>query len=74
MSENMKNVLKSWGGTFVAAVISAFLAIVTATQELPTSSEAWLGVLIAGLVAVLPVIRNWLDTNYAGYGRVSDDV
>lgn len=73
MSETTKNVLKSWGGTFVSALIASLLAILTTTGEIPMDGTTWVAILVSGLVAVLPVIRNWLDTNYSGYGRGSVD-
>lgn len=65
-------VAKSWLKVFLASVLTAFLTIVTATSSLPTSGEAWVGILIAGLVAVIPVIINWLDPNDPRYGRGSE--
>jgi hypothetical protein len=72
MSESTKAMLWSWGRVFLAAVVSAFLAIVTATQAIPTSSDAWMGLLIAGIVAVGPVIYNYLNVNDTRYGRGSE--
>lgn len=67
-----KAVVFSWLKVFGASVLTAFLMILTATQALPTSAEAWQGILIAGLVAVIPVIINWLDPSDTRYGRGSE--
>lgn len=65
-------VVKSWAKVFLASVLTAFFTILTATQALPTSVEAWQGILIAGLVSVIPVIINWLNPNDTRYGRGSE--
>lgn len=67
-----KELIFSWLRVFGASVLTAFLTILTATQALPTSAEAWTGILIAGLVAVLPVIINWFNVNDTRYGRGSE--
>lgn len=67
-----KELVFSWLKVFGASVLTAFLTILTATQALPTSAEAWTGILIAGLVAVIPVIINWLNPNDTRYGRGSE--
>lgn len=65
-------VVKSWAKVFLASALAAFFAILTSTQALPTSTEAWQGILIAGLVSVIPVIINWLNPNDTRYGRGSE--
>lgn len=70
MSLQTKNMIKSWAGTFVSAVIAALLAILTTTGEIPMDGQTWLSILVAGIVSVLPVIKNYLDTSYLNYGRV----
>lgn len=65
-------VLKSWARVFGAALLTAFLTIIGTTQALPTSQEAWMGILIAGIMAVGPVILNWLNPNDTRYGRGSE--
>ena len=67
-----KALVFSWLKVFGASVLTAFFAILTATQALPTSGEAWMGILIAGLIAVIPVIINWLNPNDTRYGRGSE--
>lgn len=67
-----KEVVYSWLKVFGASILTAFLTILTATQALPTSVEAWTGILVAGLVSVIPVIINWLNPNDTRYGRGSE--
>lgn len=67
-----KKLIFSWLRVFGASVLTAFLAILTSTQALPTSAEAWQGILIAGLVAVIPVVINWFNVNDHRYGRGSE--
>lgn len=66
-----KELVFSWLKVFGASVLTAFLAILTTTGSIPTDGNAWMGVLIAGLVSVIPVIINWLDPNDPRYGRGS---
>ncbi len=66
-----KELVFSWLKVFGASVLTAFLAILTTTGSIP-NADAWWGVLIAGLVAVIPVIINWLDPNDTRYGRGSE--
>lgn len=65
-------VVKSWAKVFLASALAAFFAILTSTQALPTSTEAWQGILIAGLVSVIPVVINWLNPSDTRYGRGSE--
>ena len=65
-------IVKSWARVFGAALLTAFLTIVASTQALPTSQEAWMGILVAGIIAVGPVILNWLNPNDPRYGRGSE--
>ena len=74
MSTETKSMLKSWANVFVAAVITALLVILTSNGgTIPLDGETWLSVLIAGLVAVLPVIKNYLDPADPRYGKVSEE-
>ena len=67
-----KALVFSWLKVFGASVLTAFLAILTTTGAFPVDTEVWVGVLIAGLVSVIPVIINWLDPNDPRYGRGSE--
>lgn len=70
MSTETKNMLRSWFNVFIAAIITAVLVVLTENNgTIPLDGKTWLGVLIAGLVAVLPVIKNYFDKNDPRYGR-----
>lgn len=69
MSKKTKAMLTSWVGSFVAAAITALLAILVTAKSIPADWSTWQAIIIAGLVAVLPVIRNYLDPSYVGYGK-----
>jgi hypothetical protein len=72
MSQQTKAMIKSWANVFIAAVITALLVILTSNSgSIPLDGETWLSVLIAGLVAVLPVIKNYFDKNDPRYGKVA---
>lgn len=72
MNSKTKAMLMSWLRVFAAAVLTAFVTIVASTQSLPTSSDAWIGILVAGILSVGPVIINWLNPNDPRYGRGSE--
>lgn len=72
MNNETKAMLFSWLRTFGAAVLTAFVTLVASNQSLPTSAEAWTGILVAGVLAVGPVIINWLNPNYTMYGKGSE--
>lgn len=63
MNAQTKAVLASWGKVFAAAVLTYVLAGLTAGTALDPKA-----VLVAGLVATLPVIINWLSPNDPRYG------
>ena len=64
MSEQVINVLWSWARVFLAAGLTYILTALTADTGID-----WRGVLIAGLVSLLPVVINWLNANDPRYGR-----
>lgn len=64
MSQQVVNVLWSWGRVFLAAALTYVLAGLAAGTPLE-----WQAVGIAGLVATLPVVINWLNTNDPRYGK-----
>jgi hypothetical protein len=68
MTDQTKAMLRSWANAFIAAVITA-LIVVLGDGEV-TVSDLWY-VLVAGLIAVLPVIKNYFDSNYSLYGKGS---
>jgi hypothetical protein len=66
MSNQMKAMLKSWAGSFMAAAIAALIVILG--DGTITVDDCWY-ILVAGLVAVLPVIKNYFDKSYKNYGK-----
>lgn len=68
MSQQTKAMLKSWLNVFMAAVITALLIVLVDNQTLALDWKTLEAVLIAGLVAVLPVMRNYFDKNDHRYG------
>lgn len=70
MSEQMKAMLKSWFNVFIAAVLTALIVVLGDGQI--TVEDLWY-VLVAGIVAVLPVIKNYFDKQDPRYGRVASD-
>lgn len=75
MSTQTKAMLKSWANVFIAAVITALLVVLTSNSgTIPLDGETWLSVLIAGLVAVLPVVKNYFDKSDPRYGHTDERV
>lgn len=68
MTDQTKHMLRSWLNAFVTAVITA-LIVVLGDGEI-TVGDLWY-VLVAGVIAVLPVIKNYFDPNYTLYGKDS---
>jgi hypothetical protein len=64
MSDQVATMLFSWAKVFASACLTVVLVALTQDQALQ-----WQAVLVAGLVAVLPVIINWLDAGDPRYGR-----
>jgi hypothetical protein len=72
MSSATKAMLRTWINTFVAAIITAAIAVFANNGgSLPLDGKTWLGVLVAGVVSVLPVIKNYFDSSYSLYGKGS---
>lgn len=69
MSQQTKAMLKSWANVFMAAVITALLVVIVDTQTLALDWKTVEAILIAGIVAVLPVVRNYFDKNDHRYGK-----
>ena len=72
MSAQTKAMLKSWFNIFIAAVITALTVTIVDQQTLSLDWNTIEAILIAGLVAVLPVIKNYFDKNDTRYGRGSN--
>lgn len=69
MSTQMKAMFKSWLNVFLSATIASLLALLTEAGVDGLDMRALLAVLISGAVAVLPVIKNYLDTDDPRYGK-----
>lgn len=72
MSQQTKAMLKSWLNVFMAALITAFLIVLVDTRSLGFDWETLEAILIAGLVAVLPVIKNYFDPHDPRYGHTEE--
>jgi membrane protein implicated in regulation of membrane protease activity len=59
MSPDVKAMIASWIKVFLSAVLTA----------MGSGDWYWQTLLFAGLVAVLPVIKNWLDESDPRYGK-----
>ena len=59
MQSELAELLKSWVKVFLAAVIASYLA----------GGRAWVDILNAGLIAVLPLVYTWLDPKDPRFGR-----
>lgn len=73
MSAQTKAMIKSWFNVFIAAVITALTVTIVDKQTLAFDWNTIEAILIAGLVAVLPVIKNYFDSSDTRYGRGSDE-
>lgn len=70
MTDTTKAMLRSWFNAFMAAVITAAIAVFASNNgSIPLDWQTWVGVLVAGVVAVLPVIKNYFDKGYSLYGK-----
>ena len=70
MSHETKAMIRSWFNVFVAAVITALIVVLGDGQI--SVEDLWY-VVVAGLVAVLPVIKNYFDKQDPRYGRTEED-
>jgi hypothetical protein len=69
MSQETKNIIRSWFNIFFAAVITAWLTLLVSNQTLSLDLASAEAILIAGLIAVLPVVRNYFDSHDHRYGK-----
>ena len=74
MSTQTKAMLKSWLNVFIAAVITALTVVIVDTKTLALDWQTVEAILIAGLVAVLPVIKNYFDKSDHRYGKTDERV
>ena len=70
MSQQTKNMLRSWLNVFVAAVLTALIVVIGDGQI--SVEDLWY-VLVAGIVAVLPVIKNYFDKQDPRYGKTEEE-
>ena len=68
MSQETKAMLRSWLNVFVASLITALIVVL---GDGNISVEDLWYVLVSAAVAVLPVIKNYFDTNDSRYGKGS---
>jgi len=66
MSQETKAILKSWLNVFVASLITAVIVVLGDGKI--TVEDLWY-VLVSAAVAVLPVMKNYFDTNDHRYGK-----
>ncbi|HEY6796524.1 MAG TPA: hypothetical protein VI248_17755 [Kineosporiaceae bacterium] len=73
--QDARQKLSAAAGTYLRAVLAAALASVltvfTTTGHFPSDGKEWLALLWAVLLAVLPVVINFLNPNDQRYGRGS---
>ncbi len=62
-------VVKSWARVFAAAVIASFVTLVASSGTVALDGEAAMAILVSGIVAVGPVILNWLNKDDPRYGK-----
>jgi hypothetical protein len=67
-SEQWLSALATYLRAFLAAALAALLAVFTATGHFPSDGKEWQALLWAVLLAVLPVIINFLNPNDKRYG------
>ena len=70
MSNSTKAMLQSWFNVFIAAVITAVIVVIGDGKI--TLDDLWY-VIVAGLVAVLPVVKNYFDKQDPRYGKVDSE-
>lgn len=66
MSTQFKAMLSSWANVFIASAITALIVVLG--DGALTWNDLWY-VLIAGAVAVLPVIKNYFNPGDTRYGK-----
>jgi hypothetical protein len=71
MSQETKAMIKSWANVFIASLITALIVVL---GDGAISVEDLWYVLVSALVAVLPVIKNYFDTNDHRYGKGAESV
>jgi hypothetical protein len=70
MKNELPAMFRSWLNVFLSATIASLLALLLESGIDGLDTRAFVAVLVSGAVAVLPVIKNYLDTNDPRYGKV----
>jgi hypothetical protein len=70
-SEQWLSALVTYIRAFLAAALTALLAVFTATGHFPNDAKEWQALLWAVLLAVLPVAINFLNPNDQRYGSTA---
>lgn len=70
MSTANKAMLRTWLNTFVSAVLASLTTVLVTTKSLELDWVTIQAVLYSGVIAVLPVIRNYFSTSYDQYGKM----
>lgn len=69
MSTADKAMLRTWLNTFVSAILASLTTVLVTTQSLTLDWVTLQAVLYSGVIAVLPVIRNYFSDEYTQYGK-----
>jgi hypothetical protein len=69
MSNANKAMLRTWVNTFMSAILASLTTILVTTQSLALDWVTLQAVLYSGVIAVLPVIKNYFDKGYDQYGK-----
>ena len=72
LTAQTKAILKSWFNVFLSAVITSYLMLL-GNGELWGDWNSLKAIVVSGLVAVLPVIKNYLDKSDPRYGRGANE-
>jgi mannitol-specific phosphotransferase system IIBC component len=70
-SQQWHSALRTYLRAFLAAALSALLAVFTATGHFPNDAKEWQALIWAVLLAVLPVTINFLNRNDQRYGNTA---
>ena len=72
MTTAQKNALASYGRSFLAAIVTAFMA--TGGDLFAMDSDTAKGILAAGIASVLPVALRYLNKKDPAFGLVAEQV
>lgn len=69
MSEINKAMFRTWINTFVSAILASLITILATTHSLALDWTSIQAILYSGVIAVLPVVKNYFDKGYDQYGK-----